>query len=128
MRVLLDTYVFLWWITNDRQLSARARAVIEDGTNTLLLSAASAWEIAIKAQIGRLPLHDPPARFVPEQMAANGIEGLAISISHALGVSDLPPLHRDPFDRLLVIQGQNEGLPILTADPLIAQYDVQTIW
>ncbi len=128
MRALLDTHAFLWWITDDRRLSPQARTIIEDGANDLLLSAASAWEIAIKAQIGRLALPDLPARFLPGQIAANGIEALPISVTHALRAGELPPLHRDPFDRLLVAQAQSERLPILTADGQIAQYDVQTIW
>ncbi len=128
MKVLLDTHVFLWWITDDRQMSNRARTVIEDPDSVLLLSAASAWEIAIKARTGRLPLPDVPAHLVPQQMAANAIEGLPVSVEHALLVHDLPLLHRDPFDRLLVAQSRSEKIPILTADPLISQYDVQTIW
>lgn len=128
MKVLLDTHAFLWWITGDRQVSDRARAIIEDPDNVLLLSAASAWEIAIKAQTGRLPLPDVPARLVPQEMAANAIEGLPVSVEHALLVHDLPLLHRDPFDRLLVAQSRSEKIPILTVDPMISQYGVETIW
>ncbi len=128
MKVLLDTHVFLWWITDDRQISDRARGIIEDPDNLLLLSAASAWEIAIKAQTGRLPLPDAPAHFVPQEMAANAVEGLPVSVEHALLVHELPLLHRDPFDRLLVAQSRSENIPILTVDPQISQYGVQTIW
>ncbi len=128
MRILLDTHAFLWWITDDPQLSEHARAIIEDPENSLFLSAASAWEIAIKAGTGRLPLPDVPARFVLQQMAANAVEGLPILLEHALLVYELPPLHRDPFDRLLVAQSRSEKIPILTLDSQIAQYAVETIW
>ena len=128
MRALLDTHAFLWWVTNDPQLSATARSVIEDGDNELYLSAASAWEIAIKVQAGRLPLPLPPGEFVPQQMQDSSFQPMPVQVSHALLVYDLPPLHRDPFDRLLVAQALAEGLPIITVDPLIGQYDVATLW
>lgn len=128
MRVLLDTHTFLWWITDDPRLSSRAREIIADGSNRLFLSAASGWEIAIKAALGRLELPTTPGQFIAEQLAANAVEGLPILMSHALHVYTLPRYHRDPFDRLLVAQSQLEHLPILTADPLISQYDVNTIW
>ena len=128
MRVLLDTHAFLWWITEDRRLSARAREVMTDGGNDLLLSAASGWEIAIKASLGRITLPVPIDRFLSEQLQRNGIGTLPIEMSHALRVHASPLLHRDPFDRLLVAQAQLEKLRILTSDPQIAQYDVETLW
>ncbi|MGE5603349.1 MAG: type II toxin-antitoxin system VapC family toxin [Nitrososphaerales archaeon] len=128
MKALLDTHAFLWWITNDHRMSARAASIIEDGANSLLLSTASAWEIVIKAQMGRLPLPGSPVHYVPEQMTINGIEPLPVGLTHALALYELPPLHRDPFDRLLVAQAQSEHLPILTNDPLIRQYDVEVLW
>ncbi len=128
MRILLDTQAFLWWITDDTRLSATARELIGDGGNQLLLSTASAWEIAIKTQIGRLSLPDSPVRFVPGQLATNAIEPLPVLLAHGLRVAELPLLHRDPFDRLLVSQCQVEKLPILTADALVSQYDVDVLW
>jgi len=128
MNVLLDTHVFLWWIVDDPRLSPRARKIIGNGENTLFLSAASAWEIAIKAKLGRLKLPDDPERFIPEQMALNAIESLPVQVSHALHVYTLPEYHSDPFDRLIIAQAQLEGLPILTADPQISRYEVDTIW
>lgn len=128
MKVLLDTHVFLWWIVDDPRLSPRARKIIGNEENTLFLSAASAWEIAIKAKLGRLKLPDDPERFIPEQMALNVIESLPVQVSHALHVYTLPEYHSDPFDRLIIAQAQLEGLPILTADPQISKYDVDTIW
>lgn len=128
MRVLLDTHAFLWWITDDPRLSERARKIIGDGKNRLYLSAASGWEVAIKAALGRLKLPDAPERFIPEQLALNAIETLPVRMSHALHIYSLPRHHRDPFDRLLVAQAQLEKLPILTADTQIARYPVEVIW
>jgi PIN domain nuclease of toxin-antitoxin system len=128
MRALLDTHAFLWWVTDDAQLSPAARAIIEDADNELYLSAASAWEITIKVQSRRLPLPVSPVEFVPQHMHESGFRPMPVEITHALLVHDLPPLHRDPFDRLLIAQAQAEGVPIITADPLIRQYDVATLW
>ncbi len=128
MMILLDTHAFLWWITDDQRLSNHAREIISNGDNELFLSAASGWEITIKVQIGRLNLPDEPKRFIPEQRKLNFIQSLPIQMSHALHVSTLPDYHRDPFDRLLVAQAQLEGMPILSADPQIAHYQVEVIW
>ena len=128
MKLLLDTHAFLWWILDDEQLSTRVRALIEDGSNEILISSASAWEIAIKCRIGKLSLPANPSVFVPEQLSINRFSTLAISVSHALHVHNLPNIHRDPFDRILVSQGQLEKMPILTHDSGINQYDVDTIW
>ncbi|TDA65686.1 MAG: type II toxin-antitoxin system VapC family toxin [Clostridia bacterium] len=128
MRALLDTHAFLWWITDDPQLSPKAREVISYGGNNLFLSAASGWEIAIKANLGKLQLPADIIPFVSEQLAINSIEPLPVRMDHALHVYTLPDFHRDPFDRLLVAQAQLENMPILTADPQIAQYPVEVIW
>jgi PIN domain nuclease of toxin-antitoxin system len=128
MRALLDTHTFLWWTTDDPRLSKKAREIISEGNNELYLSAASGWEMAIKARLGRLRLPDGLERFVPEQLALNGIESLPVQMSHTLHVHVLPDHHRDPFDRLLVAQAQLESLPILTRDPYIARYQVKTVW
>lgn len=127
MRVLLDTHVFLWWIMNSPLLPAVARDIIAEGTNELFFSAASGWEIAIKANCGRLRLPDTPERFISEQLALNSISSLPILMSHALRVYQLPNHHRDPFDRLLVAQAQVEDLPIVTLDEAIARYDVRIV-
>ena len=128
MRVLLDTHTFLWWITDDASLSRRAREIIGDGNNVLFLSTASAWEIAIKVDLGILTLPGRPERFIPEQLALNAIDSLPVHLSHALHVYDLPNLHRDPFDRMLVAQSQLEDLPLLSADPRLAQYAIDILW
>lgn len=128
MKVLLDTHTFLWWVTDSPKLSSRVRKIISDGKNELFLSAVSGWEIAIKAQLGRIQIPDKPQTFISEQMVANAIQGLPIQISHAVHIYNLPTHHRDPFDRMLVAQAQLEKLPILTDDPQISQYPVKVIW
>jgi len=128
MRALLDTHAFLWWISDDPRLSSRASAIIRDGENRLFLSAASGWEIAIKAGLGRLKLPGPLETFILKQMALNAIKGLPVQMTHALHVYTLPNHHRDPFDRILVAQAQLENLPILSADPQISLYAVETVW
>lgn len=128
MRLLLDTHAFLWWITDDPRLSEKGREIMGDGKNQLFLSAASGWEIAIKAKLGKLKVSDNLEHFIPEQVALNAIENLPIVLSHVLHVYTLPDYHRDPFDRLLISQAQLEGLPILTVDSQISQYPVKVLW
>ena len=127
MRILLDTQCWLWMSLAPERFSPRARALVEARDNTLYLSAASAWEIAIKHALGKLRLPEPPAIYVPGRVTALGVQPLAIEQHHALHVTMLPAHHRDPFDRLLIAQAQLDGLPILTADPVIGTYDVETI-
>jgi len=128
MKVLLDTHTFLWWITDDPKLSLRVRGIISDGENEIFISAATGWEIAIKAQIGRLKLPDEPRLFILEQLKINGMKSLPIEMRHALHISTLPIHHQDPFDRILIAQAQMEELPVLSADPQFWKYDVTIIW
>ena len=128
MRALLDTQTFLWWNTNDPQLTAVVRDIIADGNNEIFLSAASAWEIAIKAAGGRLVLPESPEKYVAARLTLHRFQGLPIQLSHALRVYSLPEIHRDPFDRLLIAQSQLEKMPILTADENISSYEVEVIW
>ena len=128
MKVLLDTHAFLWWITEDQRLSERAREVISDGGNELFFSVASGWEIAIKAGLGRIEIPKPIARFLMDQLRLNRIEVLAIQLSHALCIYELPLHHRDPFDRMLVCQARVEKMPILTSDAAFAGYDLEVVW
>ncbi len=128
MRALLDTHTFLWWNLGDPQLSTAAQDFIGNGQNEILLSAASAWEIAIKYAKGRLTLPEPPERYVSNRMAHYGFQALPILVSHSLRIASLPPIHYDPFDRLLVAQSQMEDIPILTSDLEIAKYPVDIIW
>jgi PIN domain nuclease of toxin-antitoxin system len=126
LKLLLDTHVFLWLQTDPERLGEDLR-LVQDPRTDLLLSAASSWEIAIKYGLGKLPLPDRPERYVPARMHVIGAQGLAVEHSHALGVADLPSLHRDPFDRLLIAQATLLGLTIATADPAVAQYQVPTV-
>lgn len=125
---MLDTHVFLWWITDDPRLTVRARSVIGEGKNIIFFSAASAWEIAIKARLGKLKVPGDLRAFIAEQLALNNITPLPVRLSHALYVYVLPDYHRDPFDRLLVAQAQIENLLLLTSDLQIAKYAVEIIW
>lgn len=128
MRLLLDTHVFLWWINGSSELTEKASQLIGDGKNELFLSAASCWEITIKAQLGKIDLPRKPDIFIPDQMSSNNIGSLPILASHTLQVFNLPPLHRDPFDRIIVAQSQLEAIPVITGDSLIHDYGVSTIW
>ncbi len=129
MRVLLDTHAFLWWVSEGgAKLSDRARELIGAEGTEALFSAASAYEIAAKVGSGRLELPSSPVRYVPDRVALHGFVVLPIELEHALRAGALPPIHRDPWDRLLVAQAQLQGLPIMTADPAIGRYDVETIW
>jgi PIN domain nuclease of toxin-antitoxin system len=128
MRLLLDTCTFLWIVGGDPALSARVRDAFVDPENEVFLSAASAWEIAVKHRLGRLPLPAPPDDFVPAQRTAHGIEALAVEEEAALHVAKLPDLHRDPFDRMLIAQAIVGGLVLATPDGPIRQYPVRTLW
>jgi PIN domain nuclease of toxin-antitoxin system len=126
MNLLLDTHVFLWLQTEPERLGDSLQ-IVEDARTELLLSAASSWEIAIKYQLGKLPLPETPDRYVPERMHAIDAQAVVVEHPHALAVATLPPLHRDPFDRLLVAQALLLGLTIATADPSVAQYGIETV-
>ncbi|MEW5770456.1 MAG: type II toxin-antitoxin system VapC family toxin [Pseudomonadota bacterium] len=128
MRLLLDTHVFLWWVVDAPELSAKARKAIADEGNACFLSLASCWEMAIKASLGKLRLAMPLDRFIPEQLAANGFSLLNIDFRHAARVEALPFHHRDPFDRLLVAQAQAEKLTLVSADAVLSDYGVKRIW
>ncbi len=128
MRVLLDAHVFLWWTAADDRLSDRARDVIRDGRNECLVSVASMWEIAIKDAKGDLELPEDVEYFIEDRLVRNRWTELPIARRHALRAASLPPIHRDPFDRILVAQSQIESIPLITTDAAITRYDVETIW
>lgn len=128
MKYLLDTHTFLWWITDDTSLSDKAKKIITNVDSTLFLSAASGWEIAIKARLGKITLPDDITTFIYEQISINAINELPIRINHTLQTYLLPEHHRDPFDRILVSQSQLEMLPIITGNSLISKYKVKVIW
>jgi PIN domain nuclease of toxin-antitoxin system len=128
MKLLLDTHVFLWWVADSPRLTAKAIAAIEDGANEIHLSAISGLEIAIKSALGKLDLPSPAPAFVTDQMARNAFLHLPVEMRHTLAVADLPPIHRDPFDRVLVAQARAEKLAIVTGDAEIGRYDVKVVW
>lgn len=128
MRVLLDTHAFLWWVRDDGRLSGRARDALSDAGNELLFSVVSGWEIAIKAQLGKLRASRDIGAYLSEQLSINSMQVLPIYLSHTVRVADLPNHHRDPFDRLLVAQALVEDLPLVSVDPEISRYPVEVIW
>jgi PIN domain nuclease of toxin-antitoxin system len=129
VRVLLDAHALLWWVTTaGSRISQRARGLLEDGETTALISASVLYEIAIKAAIGRLELPGPAESYLPRLLRKHAFGVLPIEEGHALRAGALPLIHRDPWDRLLIAQAQIEDVPIVTADPLIGQYDVDVIW
>jgi PIN domain nuclease of toxin-antitoxin system len=125
VRLLVDTQCWLWLQVAPERLSPQTLASLQDTRNELLLSAASAWEIAIKYQLGKLPLPAPPEDYVPSRMLASGTAALPVLHVHALKVAALSPHHRDPFDRLIIAQALHERIPVVTADPAFASYGVE---
>ncbi len=128
MKILLDTHAFLWWNDANPRLSRKALSLLEDPSNTLLLSVVSAWEIVIKCQARKLRLPESPSVYIPTRSAHYGIETLPVILAHVLASESLPTHHRDPFDRLLIAQAKVEDVPILTADPQIRGYPVKVLW
>jgi PIN domain nuclease of toxin-antitoxin system len=128
LRALLDTHVFLWWTTNKPQLSSRARDIIEDPDNSLLLSVISAWEILLKARTGRLSIPGDAAKFVETHAQYYGFAFLDLRMGHLIGFHRLTSHHRDAFDHLLIAQAQVERLPLISGDAQMTKYDVEVIW
>jgi PIN domain nuclease of toxin-antitoxin system len=121
VRLLLDTHLLLWTVGPDERLSSQARRLIGDPENELLFSVASVWEVAIKYGRARDDFQVDP-RLLRRALLDNGYRELAVTGEHAVAVANLPPLHRDPFDRILVAQSVVEGITLLTSDPRVAQY------
>jgi PIN domain nuclease of toxin-antitoxin system len=128
MKLLLDTCTFLWISVDAPDLSPSARELFQDPDNDVYLSSVSAWEIAVKHSLGRLPLPEPPERMIPDLRKKHAIESLSMDEESALQLVRLPDLHRDPFDRMLISQAIVGGMVILTPDALIARYPVRTAW
>ena len=124
MRLLLDTHIVLWSALEPERLSASARAAIEDPENDVLVSAVSAWEIAIKQSLGKLELDRAAEHWLPEVLRKSGFEAIEVSLASALRVRALPWHHRDPFDRLLIAQAFEENLTLVTHDVQLAVYGV----
>lgn len=128
MRLLLDTHTLLWWLDGDRRLSRRARQTIGNDENIVLVSAASAWEIATKVRIGKLPGATDVAADIPGCLVRQEFESLDITVLHAQRAGRLPGDHRDPFDRMLIAQAQIEDLPVVTNDRVFDSYGVTRVW
>ena len=121
MKLLLDTQLLLWAAGEPKRLSAAARKLLNDPRNELSFSAASLWEIAIKCTLGRQDFRVEP-RLLRRGLLDNGYLELPVTSQHAVGIDGLPPLHKDPFDRLLLAQALNEGITLLTSDAQLVQY------
>ena len=121
MKILLDTQLLLWAAGHPERLSARAKRLINDSTNELMFSAASLWEITIKTSLGRDDFRVEP-RVLRRALLDNGYVELPVTSEHAVNVDTLPPLHKDPFDRMLLAQALVEGITLLTADSQLARY------
>ena len=128
MRALLDTHAFLWWIADSGRLSRKARRLIADETNDIAVSAASAWEIATKHRIGRLPGGEAVALDVAGRISDQGFSELPISVSDGERAGRLPGPHRDPFDRMLAAQALARSLPIISIDGIFDGYGVDRLW
>ena len=128
MKALVDTHALLWWLFDDRRLSGRARQVLEDGTNEILVSSASGWEIMTKHRLGKLPHAGEAVRDLRGAVQRAGFEPLSISLDHAIEAGRLASPHRDPFDRMLAAQSRLEKIPLVTDDKIFATLSVPTLW
>jgi len=128
VRALLDTHALLWWLADDAALSAAATRFIANPKNTIVVSAASAWEIATKVRIGRLPMAATLVTDFEAWLRLEGFEQLSISLDHAVRAGQLPGPHRDPFDRMLIAQSQAENVPLISNEVLFDGYGVRRIW
>jgi PIN domain nuclease of toxin-antitoxin system len=128
MKILLDTHALLWWLFDDPKLSETAYAVIAEVGNTILVSSASAWEIATKHRLGKMPEAGDVAENLPEYLSRTQFSVLEITLPHALAAGRLPGSHKDPFDRMLIAQARLENLPIITKDPAFKDYGINLLW
>jgi PIN domain nuclease of toxin-antitoxin system len=129
MNLLLDTRTFLWWTTDQNRIPSETLKKMEDPQCGVFLSVASSWEAMIKIGLGKLSLTEEWSDIIDREIRENGIQTLPVYLRHTYALSRLPPLHRDPFDRILIAQAIAEGFTLVTADPLVKQYpDVSTLW
>lgn len=127
MKLLLDTHVFLWYISGDKKLTDESRDIIQNPTNDVYLSVVSLWEATVKYQIGKLPLPQIPENYLPEQRERHMISSLSLDEASVKQLAKLPPLHRDPFDRMLICQAIEHDLTIVTVDSSIRAYSVAVL-
>lgn len=128
MRVLLDTHILLWWLAEPERLNTKARRLLEDEENEVLLSSISVLEVVIRTSLGKLQLQEPPEQLIERVIAEQALVPLSIRHDHALAVASLPRIHADPFDRLLIAQSRTEAIPLLTADAIFRSYELDLIW
>ena len=128
MKVLLDTHAVIWWDSDPSKLSPQARAACEDRANVVLLSVASAWEMQIKLQLGKLDPRLPLEEVIAAQQQTNDIQVLPVALGHVLALQHLPAYHKDPFDRLLITQANLEEAVLISHDPVFAHYPVKMLW
>ncbi len=128
MKYILDTHAFLWFICEDKQLSRNACDIIRKRDNEIYFSAGSAWEISIKTGLGRLSIREELESFLIDQLAVNRTLSLPITLSHAAFTRNLPTIHKDPFDRILIAQSIVEDMPLITRDRTMGKYDVKVVW
>ncbi|HEX5731962.1 MAG TPA: type II toxin-antitoxin system VapC family toxin [Blastocatellia bacterium] len=127
MKLLLDTHIFLWYISGDKKLADKAKDTISDPANEVYLSVVSLWEGIIKYRIGKLPLPQSPETYLPEQRERHKISSMSLDEASVKQLGQLPPLHRDPFDRMLVCQARAHNLTLVTVDPAIWVYPVMVL-
>ena len=128
MKLLLDTHALLWWLYGDPKLSVKAQEAIQDETNTVFVSAASAWEISTKYRIGKLPHAQEAAENLKHHLMIQKFSELPITVGHAQRAGLLPGDHRDPFDRMLIAQVISENLVLVSNEKLFDQYMIQRLW
>lgn len=128
MKLLLDTCTFLWIVRGEKSLPGTVRSTFSEPENEIYLSVISVWEINLKYQLGKLPLPLPPEHFVPEQREKHFITSLELTEADILHLPNLPNVHKDPFDRMLVCQAIEQALTILTPDPLVRRYPIRSLW
>ena len=125
MNILLDTHIFLWYISGDERLPDYERASIQDLENEIYVSVVSIWEVIVKCQIGKLRLPQPPEIYLPKQRERHKISSLTLDEASVAFLAQLPSIHRDPFDRMLVCQANAHDLSLMTSDKMIRKYPVQ---
>ena len=128
MKLLLDTHALVWWLTNSPKLSNTAREQVAARQNTVFVSAASAWEIATKARVGRWPEAAALVALFPGVIEANGMEPLAITVRHANHAGSFAVAHADPFDRMLAAQAELEGMTLVTIDTAFDAFGISVLW
>ena len=128
MKYLLDTHAFLWFVLDDKRISTNAKSIIKDSKNEIFFSAASAWEMAIKIKLNRLKIKGNLEPFIIEQLSANSIVPLSITISHSLHTERLPQFHKDPFDRIIIAQSILENLQLISTEKDIRKYNIKVVW